>query len=437
MSVLFESAPPTASDQPCGSVEERLALVERVACSAAFSKSVRLRDFLRYVGQRAAKADGVELHEQEIGENVFERQRDYDRSQDNIVRVNATELRRRVDAYFATEGAEDPIVFSIPRGSYMPVFRLRPAAVPPPTTPEPEHSPIAVEDRQAKMHSGPPNWILLSLLCGLGIACVFLLFQNARLRKEVPARENHPTVDAFWANFTDKQSNTDIVLPDDSITMEEEMTGKRIPLRDYADRDFLHYLDGRTLSPDRAGDLGIVLMHNLVTLGGFYAALRIHDLHPSSTTLHLTSARFYSADSMKQDNVVLIGGAKANPWADLYEDQLNFHFDYSRPDHTLTIQNRHPQAGEATSFRDDESFGYSVVACLPNPSNKGTVIMLMGSDSDGSNAAAEYITSEESLSNLLQTLHRKTFPHFELLLRVSRLRGTALGAKVIAYRIYP
>ena len=445
MPVLSEPASHPTTDVSRGTVEERLALIERVAGSSAFSKSMRLRDFLRYVGQRAAEHGDAEVHEQEIGEKVFGRRIDYDRSQDNIVRVNASELRRRVDTYFATEGAGDSIVFSIPRGSYMPVFRPRQAALTPGET---EAEPLQLAHRPPTLVQDIPFpsrsiWrtrtvrTLATGLLVLGTACGFLLWQNTRLRKEAPLREKQPTVDAFWADVTRNQRNTDIVLPDDSITVEEELTGKRIPLRDYADRDFLHYLDMGTLSRDRADDLRIVLTHNLVTLGAFYGALRIHDLQPHSTSVHIASARFYSANSMKQDNVVLIGGAKANPWADLYEDQLNFHFDYSRPDHSLTIQNRHPQAGEAPSYRYDESYSYSTVAYLPNSSNKGSVILIMGADSDASNAAAEFLTSEESLGNLLNKFSRKNFPHFELLLRVSSLRGTPLGATIVAYRIYP
>ncbi len=440
MPVLSEPASPFASDLPCGTVEERLALVERVACSAAFSKSVRLRDFLRYVGQRAAKPDAAEVHEQEIGEKVFGRRRDYDRSQDNIVRVNATELRRRIDTYFATEGADDPIVFFIPRGSYLPVFRPR-SAIAYPAKHDSDPVILAAGPTPASPQHTVRNWMMAALLVILGLACGFLLWQNAHLRKEASAPDKRPTVDAFWANMINAKRDTDIVLPDDSISVEEEMTGKRIPLRDYTDRNFMHHLDVGALSPDRTTDIQLVLSHNLVTLGGFYAALRIHDLEPRSTSLHLAWARFYSADSMKQDNVVLIGGAKANPWVGLYEDQLNFKFDYNNPAHALRIQNRHPQPGEESSLSADASSsdlaGYAVAAYLPNQSNKGNVVLLLGSDSDASNAAAEYLTSEDSLNNLLQTLHRKTFPHFELLLQVSRVRGTSLAAKIITYRIYP
>ena len=95
-------------DEP--SVDERRQLIDRVAASAQFRRSARLRDFLLYVGGQSLKEGCPEIHEQEIGTKVFGRSPSYDRSQDNIVRVNATELRKRIDLYFATEGGHETLV---------------------------------------------------------------------------------------------------------------------------------------------------------------------------------------------------------------------------------------------------------------------------------------------------------------------------------------
>src|SRR5208337_3404533 len=110
-------------DRP--SIEERRALIERVAASAQFGRSARLRDFLLYVGGQSLKDGCPEIHEHEIGAKVFGRSSSYDRSQDNIVRVNATELRKRIELYFATEGSEETLILEIPRGGYKPIFRRR------------------------------------------------------------------------------------------------------------------------------------------------------------------------------------------------------------------------------------------------------------------------------------------------------------------------
>jgi hypothetical protein len=107
------------------SPEDCWRVLEGAAASPQLKRAARLREFLLYVGRKSIKEGSDDIHEQEIGQVVFGRREGYDTSQDNIVRVSATELRRRVDAYFGAEGKDEPLMFEIPRGSYMPVFRLR------------------------------------------------------------------------------------------------------------------------------------------------------------------------------------------------------------------------------------------------------------------------------------------------------------------------
>ena len=100
-------------------------VLEGAAASDHLKRATRLKEFLYYVGKKSIKEGFSDIHEQEIGQAVFGRKDSYDTSQDNIVRVSATELRRRVDAYFAEEGKGEPLIFEIPRGSYTPIFRWR------------------------------------------------------------------------------------------------------------------------------------------------------------------------------------------------------------------------------------------------------------------------------------------------------------------------
>jgi len=103
------------------------ALLERIVNSPRFQRAARLREFLLYVGRRSIREHCDQINEQEIGTEVFGRPPNYDTNIDNIVRVNATEVRKRVEAYFEAEGAREPVILEIPRGSYKPVFRNRAA----------------------------------------------------------------------------------------------------------------------------------------------------------------------------------------------------------------------------------------------------------------------------------------------------------------------
>src|ERR1039458_8664612 len=105
--------------------DDRWALVERVAASQIFQKSPRLREFLLYVCETTLRNHLEDVREQQIGVHVFNRRPDYNMSEDSIVRVQARELRKRLALYFDTEGKDEPLVISIPKGGYIPVFAPR------------------------------------------------------------------------------------------------------------------------------------------------------------------------------------------------------------------------------------------------------------------------------------------------------------------------
>lgn len=431
-------------DEP--SVDERRQLIERIASSVHFRRSVRLRDFLLYVGGQSLKEGRAEIHEQEIGTKVFERAPSYDPSQDNIVRVNATELRKRIDLYFTTEGVSEPLVLTIPRGGYKPVFHWRLAddlALPtPPTeiTPAPlvPHGP-AVSERGTGSRAAYLAWAAATIV--LALACAALLKQNLALRSSSSRWAGSPTVEAFWKDFVKGQQEVDIVLPDASVTMSAEITHQSMMLSDYLEHNYINQQEAASLSPDRRSDLTDIFSHSLVTLGDFHAAQQILALPPIAPSLRLVLARFYTADSIKRNSFVLLGGRKANPWMGLFEDQLNFRLAFGPQHNEALVTNRHPQKGEMSTYAawtdaNDVTTGYCVVGYLPNPNRTGNVITLAGTDSDTTNAAAEFLTSETSLAKFRDTLKVKKFPHFEVLLKTSRVSNASLNTEVIAYRIY-
>lgn len=113
---------------------DRWSVLERAAASSSLKRAARLRELLFHAAGKSLKEGNKELHEQEIGHYVFGRDSDYDTSPDNIVRVSATELRKRIDSYIEGDGAGEPLILGIPRGSYSPVFRWRTKEVDAPET---------------------------------------------------------------------------------------------------------------------------------------------------------------------------------------------------------------------------------------------------------------------------------------------------------------
>jgi TolB-like protein/Flp pilus assembly protein TadD len=116
------------------------AQLDRLLASRAFAGSRRLRRFLSFAVEQALAGQSNELKEYTLGVEVFDRDSSYDPRIDPIVRVEARRLRAKLKSYYEQEGAGDPLVVTIPEGSYVPRFSAR-AAVPPPA---PEVPTIAV-----------------------------------------------------------------------------------------------------------------------------------------------------------------------------------------------------------------------------------------------------------------------------------------------------
>ena len=215
MAVISMAPGAVESDQQPIPLEQRQALVDRIAASNELRRSARLRAFLLFVWQRSAADPAIVIHEQEIGSAVFGRPEFYDTAVDNIVRVNATELRKRLERYFADEGACEELLLEIQRGSYVPAFRRRvpnpPAASGAPAAPEPavtEPVSLEVPGEPAELSAPKPVAPAMSTgrvrlwqaACVLLVLCCAGLFWWARsLRAQLDPWKADPALEAFWS----------------------------------------------------------------------------------------------------------------------------------------------------------------------------------------------------------------------------------------------
>lgn len=109
----------SGSALPCPDALVRAAL-HLVITSRQFSKAYRCSTLLSYLIERAlTDSDSAPPPEQEVGIAVFGRDRNsYFPVDDPIVRVQAGRLRLRLAAYYAAEGAADPLRITVPVGRY-------------------------------------------------------------------------------------------------------------------------------------------------------------------------------------------------------------------------------------------------------------------------------------------------------------------------------
>ncbi len=130
------TGPPTQSAEPLPQSPESIRQhLEQILASHLFATAVRSRRFLTYVVEETLAGRSDDIKELVLGIEVFDRPADFDPKLDAIVRVEAGKLRKRLEQYYAEEGAAAPIRIEVPKGGYVPQFQIRSEAPAPPPRP--------------------------------------------------------------------------------------------------------------------------------------------------------------------------------------------------------------------------------------------------------------------------------------------------------------
>ena len=101
-----------------------LGALEQVLAGRAFQGAGRSGALLRFLIERTLAGQADQLKEYTVGAEALGRGAAFDPRSDSIVRVEVSRLRGRLDLYYATEGAIDPVRILVPKGSYVPTFEM-------------------------------------------------------------------------------------------------------------------------------------------------------------------------------------------------------------------------------------------------------------------------------------------------------------------------
>jgi hypothetical protein len=412
------------------SASERKLLVERVASSRYVSRSARLRDLLLYLTNRVLEEDACEIHEQEVGHKVFGRPANYDTSSDNIVRVHASMLRKRLEQYFEEEGAQESVILEIPKGNYAPRFRDREEsaqaiAILEPTVP----APGVRADR----------W-----LWALGLIAVLFACSTAfLLRRGSPATgsqdTSRPNVMLFWSQVFHNDLPTDIVMDDAAIALYQELTGRALSLSDYYDRSYLRSLSENTaanLDKQAVSSVALRRQSSFADISFVWRLLRIPGAGQRPSTLRF--ARDYSFRELKANNAVLIGNSRSNPWVEPFEPKLGIRWTF---DKAAAVYDPVDTWAGGKSYGPhspgDPRESFFSVALLPNLGGTGNVLIISGTGGSAINAGADFLADEASMANLRARLPARAdrpFPHFEALIKVKGRSSVPRDAMVLLCR---
>src|SRR5438309_10314004 len=114
---------------------ELRAHLDEIIRGAAFKGSHRSQAFLTHIVEQALHGEPADLRERSIGAALFGRPVSYDTAEDAIVRVTASDVRKRLLQHYGGSGNDSKYRINLPAGSYVPEFCLVHASVLTPVDP--------------------------------------------------------------------------------------------------------------------------------------------------------------------------------------------------------------------------------------------------------------------------------------------------------------
>jgi hypothetical protein len=148
--------------------------------------------------------------------------------------------------------------------------------------------------------------------------------------------------------------------------------------------------------------------------------------------------------SLKQDNAILLGGPRSNPWTKLFEERLTYRFDFTGKRSVGRLANTRPRPGEPAFYETERrnnavTKAFARIALVPNLDNTGSVLLMAGTTIEAAEAATEFFLGDHSDATIAQSLGRSVLPgnSFAVLLETTAIDGTASSSRIVSAHFLP
>ena len=351
--------------------------VDRILHSGEFSGSEVLRNLLSFLTEHSLDRPGEAVKEYELAVAVLGKAEGFDPRLDSAVRVHAARLRSKLAEYYMADGADDPVLIEVPKGSYHVTWRYR-AGEPLPAA---ETAPAATASKWVVRFPSPVVCRRIRRGHGNGLAVARIIWMSARHPK-IP-----PVVEEFWQPFL-RSPQAPLIVFSNHRFVGSSATGLR---------SFRDGVDSPADSNDTYSGTGTVMavaeLSNLFSLAGRPPRLK--------------RAELLTWDEANDADVVFVGAPEANSRLGELAPLHHFRFKSSHDEPRFGIGgivNVHPGAGEESIYfgsGQPYTFDYAVIAMLPNLHPERKVLILAGTNTYGCQAAAEIPDTVRSAGGIL------------------------------------
>jgi hypothetical protein len=402
------------------------AAVDRLVASRALHGSESLCKLLKYLAKRAHDQPGVQVKEYQIATEVFGRQSDFDPQLDSFVRVQAGRLRGKLSEYYSSEGSADPVIVELPKGSYALAVHERAAVTAGGNGVGLEFHPLPATSPPTSKRTPLVAWLAIALAASLLVIVWLAATRRAAVASSASSPAAPRAFQIFWKGF-DKGESEPWVIFSNAAFVGRPDTGMRY------------------FNPAKDGNPPILDHYT-----GVGEVLAVHNLDMVFASLHMSArvkrGSLFSLDDAKNNDLIFIGSPSEN--LTLLEVPSTTEFVFRRVESgaragNVKVVNSHPLPGEEPEYMASPSNSpltedYSVIALERGINPQNTELILAGTTTIGTQAAVEFVTRENYLSDLLGRLN-VTSPDdlkpFEALVRVKVTKGVPVEYSLVALRV--
>lgn len=382
--------------------------LEAMLVTPIFVQSGRCKRFLNYVVEQTLSGHASQLKERTVGINVFERANDYDTGDDSIVRVTANEVRKRIGQYYQESPEEHLIQIDLPRGSYVPEFRVQPSRQvgirPSQQFEKPAVSADAVEPEPvlaAAANDLPPRGARTAIPATgqepfVPVSKPGHQALRSRMLYSILFILIAASFAAFWI-WKGAEANT-------SPDLWAAFVHAKVPVLVCIDTHNLQPL-ALDQSPDRDRFVNLVLRRQIISLDdAAILSSMASELGKRSIAFRVVGAERTSLEDLRRQPVILIG-AIDNKWTLRLTQNLRYHIEVANPpgsgsakEPIASIIDSQNPASRAwvtdlsvpfTQWKSD----YAILARMDDPTTGVPVLIEAGLGNDGTVAASELLKS--------------------------------------------
>jgi hypothetical protein len=371
------------------------AQLRRLQESPLFSHGRRSASFLEYVIRKTLEGHADELKERLVGVEAFGRPAEYDLNADPVVRVTASDVRKRLAQYYYDPAHQDELRIELRPGAYVPSFRYA------------KETPVASEEvgeevvastvameltprlpveigpgmRTAVAEGQARRWKAIAVACGLALVATLAW---ALLPRTV---NRSSALDAFWRPVT-QASGPVLISVGNVVAMVNNGAIAPAPFT----------ISGHPLASDPIAVSDAQAMSTIQQV--------LSEQAKESVLQSSTSTTF---SDLQKGPDVLISGFN-NPWTMRITDPLRFHF-VRNSFHVYSIEDRsnakHSWTVDTANSFEQMNYDYGLAARFHDPITGQVVVVVAGLGENGTVAAGRFVAGEKYMEDLKKA---KQFP---------------------------